>query len=364
MSYAARMRRVIFGLCGVAIGCGSDPAAPDAAAGDDALGGPCALPALTLSVTTLAGCRDAGTDDGPRGRAKFSNPTAVAIGSGGVVYIADHDSDRIRVVDAAGETATLVARPEFRAPGGLAIGPGNALYAMTDANDRGANTGDSGTIWRIDRATGAATVIARDLGQPRGLAVLGDGRIVLVDPLHHALAILDPATGAVAPLAGARDQPGHANGSGGDARFSRPADVVVLPDGDLAVTDQDNHRVRRVTLAGVVSDLAGTGAAGNIDGPLAVATFDAPQALALAPSGALYVTDIKRYFIRRIAGGAVTTVAGDGSRGWVDSDAPRAAKFGGLEGMDADAAQLVISDGNRGDGSDHHHVRLVDLTFL
>jgi DNA-binding beta-propeller fold protein YncE len=350
-------------LCALAAACGSDPGPPDGNGPGPDSGGPCALPSLGLNVATLGGCAAAGTDDGPRGRARFDNPSNVAIEPDGRAYVVDAGSSRVRIVDPAGETITIIQRADFQRPFGIAIAPDGTIYVATDADDTGTSSSTSGTIWRL-QASRDLQVVARGVGRPRGLAVLPDGRIAMADPLHHTVSILDPATGAVTPLAGAADQPGYQNGTADAARFARPSDLVLLPGGDLAVSDQDNHRIRRVSLAGVVDDLAGSGLAGNLDGPAATATFDAPQALAIAPSGALYVTDVRRNLIRRIAAATVTTVAGDGGRGWLDSDAPRNAKFSGLEGLDADGTRLVVADGNRSDGAAFHHVRVLDLTFL
>ncbi len=357
------MPRRVLAVYALAAGCGGEPGLPDGGGPDPDGPTRCVLPSLELNVATLGGCASAGTEDGPRGAARFDNPSNVAIGPSGLAYVVDAGSSRLRVVDPAGETVTLVARPEFQRPFGIAVAPGGTIYVETDADDAGTQSPTSGTIWRIS-PTGDAQVVARGVGRPRGLAVLPDGRLAMADPLHHTISILDPATGAVTPLAGAFDQPGDQNGTGDVARFTAPTDLVVLPDGDLAVSDQGNHRIRRVTLAGVAGDLAGTGAAGNLDGPAAVATFDTPHALAVAPSGAIYVTDTRRHVIRRISADAVTTVAGDGGRGWLDSEVPRFAKFAGLEGLDADGERLVVADGNRGDGAPYHHVRALDLTLL
>ncbi len=355
-------------LSALAAACGTGELPVTDAPGTDAPGR-CSLPSLSLRVATLGGCASAGTEDGTRGAARFDNPSNVAIGPNGLAYVVDAGSSRLRAVDSAGEAVTLVARPELQRPFGIAVAPGGTIYLQTDADDAGTLSPSSGTIWRVS-PTGEAQVVARALGRPRGLAVLADGRLAMADPLHHTLSILDPATGAVAPLAGAFDQPGSVNGLGGAARFAQPTDLAVLPGGDLAVADLGNHRIRRVTLAGEVSDLAGTGVAGSLDGPAAVATFDAPHALAVAPNGALYVTDTARNVIRRIAADAttmamiVTTVAGDGGRGWLDADAPREAKFSGLEGLDADGTRLIVADGNRGDGAPYHHVRVLELSSL
>jgi len=323
---------------------------------------PCTHPSLDRAVATIAGCEQAGATDGPRDDVRFNNPTNVVV-VGDAIIVADFDNSRLRRIAADGTTTTLVMRADFRRPFGLAAATDGTLYVETDDNDLGVHTIDSGTVWRVDPTTGTAVVVGRDLGRPRGLAVLPDGRIAMSDHMHHVLRILDPTTGLATPLAGLADAAGYVNASGADARFAQPYDVVLLPDGDLAVADQDNHRIRRVTLAGVVSDLAGSGTLGNIDGPVDVAQFHAPQGLAVAPDG-LYVTDIKRYFVRRIANGTVSTVAGDGTAGWLDSNEPRSARFYGLEGMAASATQLVVADGNGGDGSTFHRIRTIRLDAL
>jgi hypothetical protein len=154
--------------------------------------------------------------------------------------------------------------------------------------------------------------------------------------------------------------PGYVNDTGAVARFNLPYDIVVLANGDLAVTDTGNHRIRQVTLAGVVTDFAGSGTVGNDDGAVATATFDAPQGLAISGS-TLYVSDVHRFVIRKIEAGQVTTIAGDGTQGWLDADDPKTAKFYGIEGLDVDATRLVIADGNGGNDMPFNHVRVVHL---
>jgi DNA-binding beta-propeller fold protein YncE len=171
----------------------------------DAPAGPCTLPTLAQTVATLAGCSESGTHDGVRGDARFSNPTNVVIAPGGITYVTDFDSNRIRAIDAGGATTTAYMAPDFSAPFGIALAPGGKLYVETDDNDRGEHSLETGTVWRVDPVEHTAEVIARDLGRPRGLAVLPDGRIAMADHQHHIISILDPASGAATLLAGVRD---------------------------------------------------------------------------------------------------------------------------------------------------------------
>ena len=345
--------------------CGAEVPLKDAGPDHDAAPGPCDLPTLAQTVATLAGCSEPGTTDGARNTARFTNPTNAVIAPSGITYITDFDSHRIRAIDAAGTVTTVFHdATRFKAPFGIALAPGGKLYVETDDNDLLEHTIDTGTLWLVDPAAKTAEVLARNLGRPRGLAVLPDGRIAMADHMHHVVTIFDPVTKTESPLAGANDVEGHANGPGIDARFDQPYDIVVMPDGSLVVSDYDNHRLRRVMLDGTVSDFAGSGDIGALNGPADVATFDAPQALAVLPTGVLFVSDVKRKLIRRIASDNVTTIAGDGTPGWLDAGEPRNARFYGVEGMDVDAGRLVIADGNIGDGMAFHHVRVIQLGSL
>ena len=344
--------------------CGAEVPYRDAGVDAEIDAGPCTLPTLAQTVATLAGCSEPGTQDGSRDLARFHNPTNAVISASGVAFITDFDSSRIRAIDRSGTTTTVYQAMNFKSPFGLALAPGGKLYVETDDNDLGEHTLETGTLWLVDPAAKTAEVLARNLGRPRGLAVLADGRIAMADHMHHVVSIFDPATKLETLLAGALDTPAYANGVGGDARFAQPYDIVLMPDGSLVVADYDNHRLRRVLLDGTVSDFAGSGEIGALNGPAAVATFDAPQALAVLPTGVLYVSDVKRRLIRKIDSGTVSTIAGDGTPGWLDATEPRNARFYGLEGMDVDAARLVIADGNIGDGMPYHHIRVIQLAGL
>ncbi len=206
----------------------------------------------------------------------------------------------------------------------------------------------SGTIWRVNPATGAAAVIARDIGRPRGIDVLPDGRIALTDQVHYVVELLDPQTGQLTLLAGMADMPGHVNGTGAAAQFAQPWDVVYW-NGDLIISEVDNGDLRRVTLAGVVTDLVPMG------------TFDQPQGLAVDANGVFYVTEYgNTHDVKRVVGSTVSLVAGS-TEGYLDSDTPTAAQFYGVEGLDVtpDGKLLVVADGNHGNGMAFNHLRLI-----
>jgi hypothetical protein len=136
---------------------------------------------------------------------------------------------------------------------------------------------------------------------------------------------------------------------------------VKLPNGDLIIADQRNHRLRRVSSEGEVTTFAGDGAAGLIDGPVAESRFNLPQALALDADGNLYVSDVGNHRIRRIsAQGIVETVAGDGEVGFKNGDG-KSARFSGQEGIAVSEGVLYLADGTSGEVAPFHRVRKITL---
>src|SRR5262245_11383582 len=95
-------------------------------------GGPCLLPPIAQAVATLAGGSQAGTSDGMRGDARFSNPTNVVIAPNGNAFITDFDSDRVRMIDRDGVTTTIMVTRNFERPFGIVSAPNGMLYVETD----------------------------------------------------------------------------------------------------------------------------------------------------------------------------------------------------------------------------------------
>lgn len=317
-----------------------------------------------VTVTTLAGGATAGATNGPAGTATFSNPVGVVIDPSGGLVVADFDNDLLRRVAPDGAVSTLTALSGFSRPYGLAS-MGSALYAQTDAAPSGARNANTGSLWRIDTASGVPTVVATDMGRPRAFAQLSDGRWVLSDVANQRLRLLDPATGAVSELAGLAGCAGSAVGTGPDARFTSPAGVVVLPGDRIIVADMGAHVLREVTSAGVVTAFAGDGVPGTIDGPRSGARFNGPRALAADASGAIFVSEVNSHRIRRIASdGTVTTVAGDGTAGATDGIGATAS-FYGQEGIavSPDGTTLYVADGTGGsdDPVPYHRIRKITI---
>ena len=135
---------------------------------------------------------------------------------------------------------------------------------------------------------------------PQGVAVDGDGNVYVVDTENHTIRKVTPA-GVVTTLAGTAGSSGSADGAGAAARFFYPGGVAVDGEGNVYVADNENHTVRKVTPAGVVTTLAGTArSSGSADGTGAAARFNNPQGVAVDGDGNLYVADNNNHAIRKV----------------------------------------------------------------
>lgn len=166
------------------------------------------------------------------------------------------------------------------------------------------------------------------LNSPHGIAVSPDGTAFVSDEANHKIRKIDPS-GVITTYAGT-GTPGF-SGDGGpatSAQLQNPMGLALGADGSLYVADSANSRVRRIAPNGTISTFAGTGTAGYTgDGGLATAAqFKQPHALAIGPDQSLYITDTGSATVRRVMpNGVVTTVTGTGTSGsWVADGMPAA----------------------------------------
>ena len=201
--------------------------------------------------------------------------------------------------------------------------------------------------WKAHVTTIAGDGSPLAFSDPFGVAIAADGTIYVADAGESNRIRKILPDGNVTTLAGGGE--GFADGAGASASFNTPSALAFGPDGNLYVADTGNNRIRKITPEGVVSTVAGDGTAGYVDGPAAQARFNGPIGLAVSGGGDIYVADTYNDVIRMITTeGQVTTIAGGGTPGYADGE-QKVALFDTPSGIIVveDRSLIVADTGNR-----------------
>jgi sugar lactone lactonase YvrE len=281
-----------------------------------------------LGVTTLAGWPGAAGHVDATGRAaRFSSPGGVRADSSGNVYVSDSTNYTIRKVTPGGAVTTVggvpgtmgttdgpVATALFGGVGGVAIDSNGNLFVADSGNYTIREISTSGNVTTIAGVAGTrgdtdGTGSGARLYDPQNLAIDSSNNIYVADGMGNVVRRVTEA-GVVTTIAGSGSA-GSADGAGTGASFNDPTGIAVDHSGNIYVADYGNNEVRMVTPAGVVTTIAGSTASGSSDGTGRVASFDGPAGVGVDSSGNIFVADSGNSTIRKIdPTGYVTTVGG------------------------------------------------------
>ncbi len=169
-----------------------------------------------------------------------------------------------------------------------------------------------GTIGSID-GTGTASTF----NNPNGVTVDSFGNVYVADTSNNIIRKITPA-GVVTTFAGSGTV-GSTDGTGTASSFYSPVGVAVDSTGNVYVAERYNHKIRKITPAGIVTTFAGSGIAGSINDTGTAAFFNRPYGVTVDSTGNVYVADSVNNQIRKITtAGVVTTFAGSGTAGSAD----------------------------------------------
>ncbi len=225
-------------------------------------------------ITTVAGTGTSGStgDGGQATAALLSGPRGVVVNNAGtLLYIADANNNRIRVVD-----------------------------LTTGIINNFAGAGGGGTF----SGDGAAATLAR-LNSPRGVFLDPAGNLYITDMSNQRVRKVDIGTGIITTVAGSSSTAGFA-GDGGAAtaaRLSGPTDMKMDALGNMFIADVGNNRIRYVDLTGTISTIVGTSGGGAFAGdwgPATAARLNGPASVAILAPNWYYISDRSNNRIRLV----------------------------------------------------------------
>ncbi len=318
----------------------------------------------TTMVTTFAGS-SYGFEEGTGTAAKLAQPYNVATDAAGNVYISDTNNHRIRKITPEGVVSTLAggtqgdadgtgAEAQFNYPYGVATDSEGNVYVADTHNHKVKKITPAGVVTTIAGSTGGhadGTGSEAKFYYLTGVTVDANKNIYVADKDNHKVRKVTPA-GVVTTLAGAAS--GFADGTGSAAQFNQPYDVAVDSDGNVYVADAGNHKIRKITQAGVVTTFAGS-TQGDANGTGTAAQFNYPYGVAIDGSNNVYVADTFSQKVKKITtGGVVTTITGT-TNGNLDGDTATA-QFNYLTGVDVHSSgKIFVAD------KDNHRIRAITI---
>ncbi len=207
---------------------------------------------------------------------------------------------------------TVAGQPGVRGDidGAVGLGALGAPVAVAVMPDGGWTVADAlaNAVKRVSPGGSIQTVLT-GLNGPMGIAADAAGNIYVADTDHQCIRRITPE-GTATVFAGAKGEPGAADGVGGAARFNQPAGLTMAPDGALLVADMGNGVIRRIDLV----------APGN---PVTTLSADKwlyrPSAVAARADGTLFIVETGMARVVELRAGLVTTVAGS-EEGYADGE--------------------------------------------
>jgi trimeric autotransporter adhesin len=236
--------------------------------------------------------------------------------------------------------------------------------AVDARGNRYASFGNLNVVVRIDATTGLMTTIAgngsagyngdniaatsAELSYPQGVAVDSLENVYIAD--YGNKRIREVSKGIITTIAG-NDPSGYSgdDGPANSADLAGPIGIAVDPRGNVYISDVQRNVVRKIS-NGIITTIAGNGTSGHSGdgGPATSAQLAAPLAIAVDFSGNLYIADSGTNQIREVSNGIITTIAGNGAKGYAGDNGPAtSAQLSQPSGLAVDSAgNLYIADIN------------------
>jgi len=319
--------------------------------------------AAGYTIRTVAGNQGLGTgytgDGGSPTAAQFSSVRGIAVDSSGNVYVADEFNNLIRKVNQSGGTISTVVGDNSSSTtdtnarlAGYSGDKAAATSALIDG-PTGVTVDSSGNLFIADMVNnvirqvdtkGIITTVAGNngfgqgysgdnqaatnaqLNKPTAVAVDSAGNLYIADTVNNRIRKVTASTGFITTIGGQTTAGSSGNGGAAiNALLNAPQGIAVDAAGNVYFADSNNHQIRKINTAGIVSAVAGNGVGGfSGDGGLAIsAELYYPKAVALDAAGNMYIADYTNQRIRKVGvNGIIETIAGTGRNGYSGDGGP------------------------------------------
>ncbi|PQJ09211.1 hypothetical protein CJD36_020715 [Flavipsychrobacter stenotrophus] len=278
------------------------------------------------TINTYAGTGVAGHtgDGGLATAAQLNHPHGNTIDAAGNVYVCDYGNNCIRKITPSGIITNIA---------------GNGV---------GASSADG------------AVAATSSVYNPFDVVVDNTGNVYFTECAAQRVRMIN-TSGILSTIAGNGST--GATGDGGPATaatLSNPAGIARDAAGNIYISVQYSHKIRKIATTGIITTVAGTGsvAFGGDGGPATAASFSYPNFLALDNAGNLLITDNGNFRIRKldVTTGIINTIAGNGSSTFSGDGGPATAAslyYPGGVAVNA-AGEILIGDNL------HNRIRLIN----
>ena len=297
----------------------------------------------TVSATTTSGMLSivagSGTYGPPTaGSATISDlafPYGVAIDSSGNLYIADYGNNVVEKVTSAGQLSVIAGNgtqgvvaegtataTELDSPEGVAVDSSGNVYIADSGNNVIEKVTPTGQL-SIFAGTGtcgalpaAGTATNADLCNPSGVAVDSSGNVYIADSGNNVIEKVTPM-GQLSIIAGTGTAGAPSAGLATSSNLFLPFGVAVDSSDDVYIADEYNQLVEKVTSAGQLSIIAGTGTPGAPSTGLATSSdLYFPAGVAVDSAGNVYIADYANNLVEKVTpDGQLSIFAGTGTAG-------------------------------------------------
>ncbi len=277
---------------------------------------------------------------------QFDDPHGLAVDLSGNILIADRDNNAIRRLSISADRVSSLLT-NLNKPVAVAVDLAGNLYVLNQGNgtivkydkfnfpvftwtglatptalaiDRSTNlvvAEAGGRVKLLSGTNNTQSVLVEGLGNPQGVAVLDSGHVAVSDAGRNQVIIYNPNTKAVVRTVGT-GAAAFRDGPVSLASFNAPHHIAKAPNGSLVVADKGNHRVRLIggddtviTVYGVDTNLWFSPFPGWEDGSAEFAESRDPVGVAVSTNGVIFTTELFYHLVRR-ATGAATGGAGSG----------------------------------------------------